>query len=300
MKKYILLVAFASLIVLFQNCASEVAFKEVTTNLSSEAPPILDTASESFKVSFSSQSAPLDMIWVIDNSGSMGQEAEHVRNNLTSFVNELNKSTNFRFLLVSRKGTSGTTVSLNSGLNPSSHLQIDVNVGSTNGPDLLLNALGNEPTKSFLRQESKKIIVFVTDDNSSKSANFIINSLTQKLNASLQDISVNSFIALSQQESPCLAKEGQVYKDLASATAGSTYNICSTDWTSHFSDLIDVSVSKAIRRFTLTKNVNAVHDVKVDGKTLDKSAYSIAGKVLTLHDDVLVYEHSVVTVNYAF
>lgn len=300
MKKYFLLVAFAPLIILFQNCASEVAFKEVTTNLSSEAPAPLETASESFKVSFSNQSAPLDMVWVIDNSGSMGQEAEHVRNNLTSFVNELNKSTNFRFLLISRKGSIGTSVSLDSSLDPNSHLQIDLNVSSTNGPDLLINALGNEPSKSFLRKESKKIIVFVTDDDSSKSANFIIESLTQKLSSSLQDISVSSFIALSKQESPCLAKEGQVYKDLASATQGSIYNICSTNWTSHFSDLIDVSVSKAIRRFTLTKNVNAVHDVRVDGKILDKAAYSISGKVLTLHDDVVVYEHSVVTVNYAF
>ncbi len=54
----------------------------------------------------------LDMIWVIDNSGSMGNEIAHVKKNIKSFLARLKAGTasNINFMLISKGGTATNTV----------------------------------------------------------------------------------------------------------------------------------------------------------------------------------------------
>lgn len=322
MKRSALLFVSAVLIVMFQNCAQNVAFKpQEASSLGDGSGSVVDPAGpgngddtsvpgspsasekesvEQFKVTFNSEAAPLDMLWVIDNSGSMTQEAALVRKNFDAFLTTLNKSTNFRLLLISQQATSGTGVSIPSSFDPNTHKQINYLVGSTNGTQILVDKLKTLPA-GFLRQDSKKIVVFVTDDNSSISSSTFLNSLMAQQAWSAKDISVSSFIALDAATSPCLARVGTVYKDLAAQTGGRTYNICSADWSAHFSDLMNTSVSKAVRRFTLgVEAIKSVVEVKVDGVVLDKTAYSLSGKALTLADGVSLAENSMVSVVYKY
>lgn len=316
----------AVLIVMFQNCAQNVNFKTEdavalgsasgdasavspdstsSNGDNSAAQPSTPSASEKesseqFKVMFNSEAAPLDMIWVIDNSGSMNEEAALVRKNFDAFLTALNKSTNFRLLLVSQQGTSGTAVSIPSSFDSATHKQINQRVESNDGPQLLLNNLKALPA-GFLREDSKKIVVFVTDDNSSLASTTFMTNLIAQQKWSAKDVSVSSFIGIDKATSPCMYKEGVVYKDLAKQTSGRTYNICMQDWSANFNDLINVSVSKAVRRFTLAVDtVKSVVEVKVDGVVLDKSAYSISGKSLTLADGVSLAENSMVSIVYKY
>lgn len=321
MQKFIFLALGLLILFLFQNCSQNVDFK--TQNETEQSSTIPDGGSgngngpgpgndgsipgadytEQFKVAFSSEAAPLDMIWVIDNSGSMTEEAALVRANFQAFLTELNKSTNFRLLLLSLMNYLdlgfGNGVSIPSGFDPNTHYQIDKTVGSRNGPQLLLENLSGAPA-GFLRSNSKKIIVFVTDDDSDMSASQLVSSLTTQQGWSAADISVTSFIGLSAALSPCMAREGQVYKDLAFQTGGQTYNICTPDWSSYFSSLTNSSVSKAVRRFTLNLagTVKEIVEVKVDGAAIDQTLYSLSGKTLTLADSVSLGQNSVVVVRY--
>lgn len=322
MKRSALLLVSGILIVMFQNCAQNVAFKpQEAASLGGSSGSVVDPADtnsgddnslpggpavsekesvEQFKVTFNSEAAPLDMLWVIDNSGSMSQEAALVRKNFDAFLAALNKSTNFRLLLISQQSTSGTGVSIPSSFDSNTHKQINYTVGSTNGTQILVDKLKTFPA-GFLRQDSKKIVVFVTDDNSSISSSTFLNSLMSQQAWSAKDISVSSFIGIDAKVSPCMAKTGAVYKDLAMQTGGQIYNICSEDWSAHFNDLMNTSVSKAVRRFSLSvEAVKSVVEVKVDGMSLNKSAYSLSGKVLTLADGVNLAENSMVSIVYKY
>lgn len=324
LKRSSLLFVGACLIVMFQNCAQNVAFKpEDTLSMSSSSgdpnavspdstssgndasqpgvPAVSEKENnETFKVMFNSEAAPLDMIWVIDNSGSMNEEAALVRKNFDAFLTALNKSTNFRLLLVSQQGNSGTSVSIPSSFDSATHKQINQRVESKDGPQVLLNQLKVLPA-GFLRDDSKKIVVFVTDDNSSLASASFMSSLVAQQKWSAKDVSVSSFIGLDKASSPCMDKEGVVYKELATSTGGRNYNICLQDWSAHFNDLINASVSKAVRRFTLgVEVVKSISAVKVNGMALDKSAYSVSGKVVTLADGVNLPENSMVSVDYKY
>ncbi|MGE0632677.1 MAG: hypothetical protein AB7O96_09730 [Pseudobdellovibrionaceae bacterium] len=261
-----------------------------------ETPPTPSENNEEFKVSFSSQSAPLDMVWVIDNSGSMAAEAALVRDNFSSFLTTLNQSSNFRFLLIS--GASGTRgVALPSGVNSGTHMQIDKAVGSTNGPQLLLSEIKKVPT-DFFRVDSKKVVVFVTDDNSNLSASHIYGAFSTDLKWVQNDVSVFSFIGIDQATSPCLAAPGEVYKSLASTTSGHVYDICQTDWSAHFSDLTSTAISQAVRRFTVRSAIAEIIDVKVDGQVIAANLYSFSDKTVTLVDSVNLAENSTVVIRY--
>ncbi|WP_413291432.1 hypothetical protein [Bdellovibrio sp. HCB337] len=337
MKRSILLFVGALMVVMFQNCAQNVNFKPEDAGVAlgantgsgdlgsdsnsdsnsndnggdnnagndSSQPaatpiPNIPEYTESFKVSFSSESAPLDMMWVIDNSGSMAKEAEAVRKNFDAFLTALNKTTNFRLLLVSLQSNSGYGVMIPSSFDPSTHKQINQEVGSTNGPSLLISKLKTLP-QGYFRTDSKKIVVFVTDDNSSLSSADFTKSILANNMWNSQDVSVSSFIGIDAATSPCMAKEGKVYKELASQTAGRTYNICMADWSAAFNDLLNSSVSKAVRRFAIpteAASIKKVLEVKVDGVVLASNLYSFEAKAVTLSDSVSLSENSQVLIRY--
>lgn len=309
MKKGILLAYASTLVLFFQNCApNNPTFTEIPLEAagkedlaSEDGSNQVSETSQTFKVTFSSEAAPLDMVWVVDNSASMNEEAAIIRDNLKSFISVLNKSTNFKFLLISKKGINGTRVALDSTLPSSSFIQLDLEVNSFNGPLLLVGTAAQSVTNNFFRENSRKVIVFVTDDDSSSTPKYIIDNLTAIKNVKLQDVDISSFITLSKIKSPCGDRAGAAYISLATITGGHNYNICDTKWDNSFADLIERSVAKAVRRFTLNAaGVKEIVDVRVDGVVLAKSSYSFDGEALTLAESVSLIENSSVEVNYSF
>lgn len=260
-------------------------------------PPVL---TESFMISATKTMKPLDMVWVIDNSGSMNEEAANVRKNLTAFIGALDKSSDMKFLLVSKQGTTGTSVSLPTGLDASRFMQANKVIDSTNGPSQLINQLnfyisGGMP---FFRADSKKIIVFVTDDNSAMTAANFASGLSTVGVASGQ-AAVFSFIGLGSSVSPCQAATGSVYQTLANQSGAKVYNICQADWTQNFADLKTDVLTKLGRSFTMKDTMVAkIVKVEVDGVVIDASKYSFASGVLMLADSVPMTETSSVKVSY--
>jgi hypothetical protein len=286
----------------------------------------------------------LDMIWVIDNSGSMSEEAAQVRNNLEKFVTSLNVSSdsNMKFLLVSKtstvtqspayciqfptkKGCLEQGVSLPANIK-SNFSQEDIYVDSTNGPSLLIRKLQQLDSAStpFFRRDSKKVVVFVTDDNSTsdfidKSVNpnitvsafsaikfsAALNSLT---NVSPGEASFFGFIGLGNDPnkdpySSCQAATGLVYKTLSAKNNGAVFNICDTDWASNF-DALKTNVQTTLERTYNLKAQNVANVVKivVDNNTIlaDPANFTFdpATGILTLTDKVIFTATSKITVYY--
>jgi hypothetical protein len=261
-------------------------------------PPVL---SESFTIAATKTTKPLDMVWVIDNSGSMTDKTTIVRSNLTAFINALDKASDMKFLLLSKKGTTGLAMSLPSGLDPNRFIQADKAIGSWDGPAQLISQLNFYISSGtpFFRQDSKKIIVFVTDDNSKPMTAADFTAGLAKAGVASGQAGIFGFIGLGKALSPCQAATGVEYQTLVSQTGGKAYNICEKDWTQYFSDLKADVLTKLGRSFTMKDTMVAkIVKVEVDGVAIDASKYSFANGVLMLADDVTMTEQSSVKVSY--
>lgn len=88
----------------------------------------------------------IDMVWVIDNSGSMADEAEQVRENFTRFLDSLSDTVDVKVALISKRTPdtsmgASTHVSLSQTQLAAGHKQIDADVGSTNALAILASAI---------------------------------------------------------------------------------------------------------------------------------------------------------------
>jgi len=223
------------------------------------------------------QSRPLDIIWVVDNSGSMGLEAAHVRTNISSFVQQLSGASDVKIALINRIGDSGTSTRLPQTSIPS--LEIDYTISSVNALEVVASALCPENSLSsacvamgsrhqtvrgrlsnFLRPNSQKILVAVTDDESIISETefkAVYDSLY-----SPSSLTVFGWVGMGSV-SPCQARTGQVYANLSSLTGGEVYNICDLDWSARFQRLASNVVTLAQDTIALPQEVLAGEFIKV-------------------------------------
>ena len=79
----------------------------------------------------------VDMVWLIDTSGSMREEAAQVQSNFSKFASTLSSRSGTQFALIARKGGGGSsilggTIGVDLGSSSSDRMQIDASVGSTN------------------------------------------------------------------------------------------------------------------------------------------------------------------------
>ena len=89
------------------------------------------TDSQSFNLEL--RETELDIVWVIDNSASMAQEAQQVRNNFDGFINSINQQASLKLALISLdQPTLNTSVTLSDQAKAAGHTQLDIRVGSTN------------------------------------------------------------------------------------------------------------------------------------------------------------------------
>ncbi len=242
---------------------------------------------------------PIDMIWMIDNSGSMVDTAQAVRDNFQNFANQVAAVPDMKLALVSKIGTTGTSTNIPSSVSIP-HIEINQSVDSTNGLDILSSALcptsavagspcasvTNHPLvrgklNNFLRPDSHKVFVLVTDDESKlKSGDFLTRFDSIYPNGAL---TVYGFIGLGEV-SPCQAKTGTQYIDLAAATGGQMYNICDTDWSTKYAQLADNVVQLGINNIALPAEVvhGTIVSVKVNGVTIKSSQYTITSSGIIL------------------
>ena len=274
----------------------------------------VDPAEEIFetRASFNqTQSKPVDIVWVIDNSGSMKLEAAHVRSNFANFIESVKARTDLKVGLISALDTLSTGVTM--PVTGAKYLQIVETIDSNNGPRVAANAFCPKTPadgsacktvqtvkdalapmitrtagklEGFLRQDSQKAFVFVTDDESSvKEAQFRAAFREAFPN---QEPVVYSFAAFSLELSPCRAREGLVYQALAKATGGAVFNVCDDDWSRTFQQLASKVISIANQPVVLPDAVRAgkIVSVEIDGALLSKQMYSVTAQGLVIDDEI--------------
>ena len=185
---------------------------------------------------------PVDIIWVIDNSGSMDTEETRVQNNMNAFAQAIDGSgTDYHVIVI----TDTSHIQVPPPLNPGPHfLGVNLNIQSHDALEKLV--MSYPMYQSFLRPNSIKHIVVVTDDESDLSQSGFEAQL-----AALTAPGFGTgwrFHAVVAEDPPwdftshCFtlaADVGQTYIDLQVDHMGVFFSLCDTDWSPLFVTLAE-------------------------------------------------------------
>ena len=198
---------------------------------------------------------PSDIIWVVDQSGSMNQETQYVQTKINEFAN-LISAANIDYRVTMIAVTSGSNaicvpspLSNGSCGNNTNFRLVNQRIGSTDGPSRLLSTYAQY--SDFLRLDSQKHIIFVTDDNSAMSAaNFTAGLAAVMPTGMFANYKVHAIYAYGNGlATGCTgtfgtgAADGTVYTTLVTGSGGTRGVICNNDWTQVFNDITAAVVS---------------------------------------------------------
>jgi hypothetical protein len=201
---------------------------------------------------------PSDIIWVVDQSGSMNQETQYVQSKINDFAASISAS-NIDYHVVMIASTSASNdicvpapLSNGSCGNNTNFRLVNHSISSH---DALTKFVTYYPEfDDFLRPEAMKHIIIVTDDNASNPSTAAATFKTALANVTpagmFDNYKVHAIYAYGNgQSSGCSgpfgtgAQEGTVYTTLVTDTGGARGVICEDDWTTVFNDITAAVVS---------------------------------------------------------
>jgi hypothetical protein len=228
---------------------------------------------------------PADIIWAVDQSGSMNQETAYVQSKINDFAKAIG-ATNIDYRVVMIAATSGgnaicvpAPLSGGSCGNGPRFRLVDQKVDSNDA----LNQIINQYPKysDFLRPNATKHFVVVTDDNATDGPNKSAAAFTASLGG-LQPAGMFSkwvfhsvYAFGSVPVFGCIgafgtgAAFGAVYDALVKQTGGAQGEICLGDWTAVFN-----AINKAV---VVSSKVACEYDVPAPdpGQTLDPNKVNV-------------------------
>jgi hypothetical protein len=229
---------------------------------------------------------PADIIFVVDNSGSMDAEAAAVQQNMNAFSNQITAANvDAHVVLISAYPDSDAGICIAPPLggggcpvddnNPPGYIHIADGIGSNNA---LLKLLEHHPAfTGALRPEAAKHIVVVSDDDSDLDANEFAVMLTA-LDPSFAGFTFHGIVAPEDPVIACFAQTsccatsadvGQEYIDLINQTGGVFGNLCDQQ----FQPLFDALATQVIQGATLS----CTYDIPPppDGETFDPDEVNV-------------------------
>ncbi len=236
--------------------------------------------------------APVDLVWVVDSSGSMDNEAKRVQDNLNAFSTAMAKAgIDYHVVMI----TSSAFVKVPPPLGGSpSYLLVDRDVASH---DPLKAVIEEFPKyKSFLRPLAITHLIAVTDDESEP----LTAEEFYKQWAGLLGHGFKTHAIASEKVAPTFtnptgacqtsgfppegaAAPGMQYYKLADATGGLKFSICTADWTALFKTL-----TAAV---AVAEKIPCIFSIPAppDGSTIDPGKVNVEYTSGSGKKDTLVY-----------
>lgn len=198
-------------------------------------------------------SSPVDIVWVIDTSGSMNEEALLVQTNLNAFVAFLDTAgLDYRVVMVAADSVC-VPEPLSGGGCPDTdgerYLHVRQTIGSTNALEQLVSTYPQY--QPFLRPDASLHFVVVTDDESRRDATWFINQMNA-VSPAVPSFTFHTIASLTGSETCFLficvpsgcsgpngdaEAQGRKYMDLSTRTGGVQFSICEADWSPVFTDI---------------------------------------------------------------
>ena len=189
--------------------------------------------------------APIDIIWVVDSSGSMSNEAERVQENLNTFSGAIGMvGLDYRVVMITTSGYVAVPPPLGGSPN---YLLIDRSVSSNEPLQAILDEWENY--RHFLRRTAITHIVATTDDESDLAWEDFDRQMLTNLERNYTFHAIASERVAPTFTNPAgacssggfppdgAAAPGEEYYELAMARGGLIFSICTADWSGLFSTL---------------------------------------------------------------
>ncbi len=185
---------------------------------------------------------PVDIIWFIDTSGSMDFETKTVQSNLNAFAKMIAGTVlDYRVILIADPSDICIIPPLGGAgcKDGPKFMHVKKSVGSDDGLEKLISTYPSY--QKFLRKDSLRHFVAVTDDESDKSASWFKSKVAALTNPGFpKGFIFHSIVAYG----PiiwigCLtgAKVGNYYLTLTKDTGGTKAKVCETNWNPIFAAL---------------------------------------------------------------
>lgn len=191
------------------------------------------------------EDGPVDIVWIVDGSGSMVDETVAVQQNISAFAQQISGAgvDHHVVMIAGADLAAGTPLAMD----PEHYLWVPGVVGSSDALDILLNLY--PAYSAFLRPEAPLHIVVVTDDNAR-----MPHAVFQM---GMENLAGKPFIfhsiASEDAPGPCIgscglpvlcsaAEPGREYYALSEITQGEAISICVADWSQVFGPLQDAVI----------------------------------------------------------
>lgn len=200
--------------------------------------------------------APVDIVWIIDNSGSMDEETDLIQTNLNTFVSSLTTSgiEDYHVVVITNPAAFGLSVPPPLGTDTARFRLVSYDIQSNDALSKLIETYSM--WSDFIRPDSIIHFIHVTDDESSMAASTFRTMMTGLLGGrSFTSHAIASPPGSRHCDSPfgcggiipesdgCsgtygdAADNGDEYWSIAGMTGGLTISICSPDWSAVFRQL---------------------------------------------------------------
>jgi hypothetical protein len=220
------------------------------------------------------QRALVDIIVLIDTSGSMTEETGQVQQNINDFAKSIGQSgLDYRVVMIARKPSLPFILAIcvppplagaSCADNPPSFHHLDQYVDSNDALDLVLSTY--DKWSAYLRADAYKVFIVITDDNSDLDFKSFDTQLLAKQPAGMfGDANKRKYIfdsicgwqdgtpVLSPNKCSSAVNTGDVYQNLSQLTGGIVDSVCKTSFAGVFSNLAKGLVTKLGCEFAVPK-----------------------------------------------
>lgn len=300
------------------NSSSFSSSGEQTRREAPQLPAQVQMISEDFSLNANiTQSGIVDVVFVVDTSGSMYEEKELLEQNMQSFLTQFQTSANqldYRVFLI------GKDFSFPTQLDASRFFLIDRQVESQDGLFVLYDFLtrGSESGQRIRPNATVEAIV-ISDDNAIESIDGISAPGWQFMNADefvaalsqnkpFKELHVNGLVGKTEGRVNdwCTIEEtGSEYEKLAAMPEyrGLMEDLCTTDWNPLLAKLADNIIERVDpQSFSLKSrpDLSRTMSIQVDGQTISNSDIRIEedGTIVILDEQLKRRQGGKMTISY--
>lgn len=280
----------------------------------------------------------VDILWVIDNSGSMAPKQATLAAGFSDFISVFNtKNFDYRMAVVTtdtgvQLGQFQGTVKVieNTTNNMAAEFSTNVNVGAGGSAqakalDATTLALGTAnlagANANFLRSDAHLAVIYVSDadDNDSTETTATVNTFLAALKPQKFDViartyknnfTVSAVIAPSFPDADCTAnygagtyEKGTKFINLSALTSGSTASICNASFSTGLTNLSQ-RIAEAITDIPLSRVpdtstiVVLFNGTPVTNDATNGWTYSSTGNKIVFHGTAIPTNNTTISINY--
>jgi len=188
----------------------------------------------------------VDILWVIDPSGSMNNDRPRVVDGIGEMLNVLPLS-GWRLAIISTDPSRASQTQLfplipgDTVSDAEAQLAATVTGMHEKGFDAVRGYIGNSYSHTWMREDAALLIVFVSDEEEQSNSNFPnVNDFVNWISQEREHIFISSIVQFDLPDTYCnpasASNVGKRYLDASDAFMGQKIDICAEDWSQGVAD----------------------------------------------------------------